>query len=146
MRVAAQNLRKMDISFAPLVSRVLHAKNPLPSRHHDKKERSSDEVLGRFILFGSTAVFVWIVLQFLLYKIAVPEFLAIILGVLIIFNMIWFFLLSAFLLISVYFVFNDTPRGIPSLIFNMTSSLLFFNADDVLQALQQLLLVGESGD
>ncbi len=94
-----------------------------------RNEKSADQVLGRIFLIISITVFAWIVTQFLLYTNPVPEFLEVIFGVLINFNMIWFILLPIFLVISLYFVWKDRPRGILALILNIASSLLFFNGD-----------------
>ncbi len=101
-----------------------------------EKTMSSDEVLGRLFLIISIVVFSWIVTQFLLYIIPVPEFLEIIFGVFINFNLIWFIVLPVFLIFSVYFVWKDKKRGIPALLLNITTCLLFFNGDTVLRIIQ----------
>ncbi|SDM21464.1 hypothetical protein [Chryseobacterium taihuense] len=92
--------------------------------------------LIKMFLSISIIILVWIIVQFAMFKIEVPESLEKVFSFFINFNLIFLILLPIFLIISFYLLIKKNKIGLYLVVINLTSTLLFFSGDFIVSWLK----------
>ncbi len=94
-----------------------------------------DKKLYQYYLALCIMILFWIIVQLLTFKTGVPVSLMPIYSFLVNFNMIFFILLPAFVIISLILTFKKLPYGLATLIINGISAFLFYNGDAIINSI-----------
>lgn len=89
--------------------------------------------LAKFFVTISIIILVWIILQFAMYTIEVPDAVKSILSFFINFNLVFFILLPIFLFISILLMVKKNKLGVVLVVINTINAALFFFGDFIVK-------------